>query len=1402
MSSHTSPSPSRDAFVAASPQSNNDESTINNQITLGSRVKALLATLDDDSDEDTPGTGIGISLTVDKIEEYGGGTGRAGDPVEQSIYVDGGCRDNDDEDSDAIRPHGRLAARLVGNVDHDHKASTSENASDTKTNAYDRIRQQLLANTSDTAENTEASNHRGSINVEQEIKLTRKFLTRKKRPVIMEPEISHSSRTPSPLHDSSRRQSPTSERQKPNTPPRPRISSPSLFLTPEPAAASNFSKSVRSTHGSDTDSPPDPQANNRFLALVAKKRAERQAQVAAEEQKSAERQLKAKNRASIAGVLTDDDIEDDSATEDKLTQQARPTRKASKKALEEMNRETQRMSRNMQLAHQAKTKKKVTKESLLAKFNFRRNQPPSTDASKSQNSSIAATSTPVSDVESVMDHQTPPTSPFKPSDLSDALDRNHSSRNAPHDVVSAFDDTNLLVEFEEELPSLEDVMSTPIYAEDKGKGKAVDPVQPRQDQQLPKSKKTVFTQPPIRVRPPKEPFDQTSLMSDQFEDDLEIIHTGRSRGRKLDVFDRLQPSNVQGGRSLQTLRVLAQLSSPGKRNDRAKASMTPGELQSSLQRRARQQAARERADKIQDLKDRGIIVQTTEERQRDQADVEDLLEKARREGEELTKKELNASKKERQANGLEEDASDEDEDYKDFEVDVPDLELSGSDDQADDEDQASGSEEGSDGDEDDAGVEENEDENGGFSLGPLENPLASLIVNEAVEESDEEEMEEKADGDGEDDDAEEPVPAVQNKRRHNPQRIVDDEDEEDDGSVDASIKKIVEETGNPFAPGLPGSDNAPMGLTQAFEATMAESQTQQCKDTQGMDLDQDSLAYLRAAPDPDFPMFDEDGPETVVPDSQTGVLGALKVDLHFSQSQIQHETPPIATQYSDIPDPTQDAGFGTSSPLPERFASIPPSTVDTVVLAGAAKIQSPTVKKKGRLRRRGSAVRIFSDEENFSEDEDKAQSIIPHEQLKIPADAFDVMKMASKKKNPITELFDKKKSDAKGMVEEQAEESEDEYAGLGGASDDDSMAEDDEEVRKMIDEGEVKVDERKLAAFFADKERASDAKAVEKLFKDINNGGLRRKRGTEFDLSDSDDDIETRRRIKRREFAKMRKALLENENVGKIAEDPKKLAFLRAIEDREDDEDVDFLEQAEESSQVVLESQENIDTQPQNVLPEPTHLKRKRPLQESVPDGANRPPPQARRVQTMRKPSTLAEIRESVSFLIEEPQGVTEIPHSDSSDEDGEGQNENTPQPGHELFANRRRTAPIIDRLSLKRAESAASTSVTTRLAFHDPNAVSGTSFKVPSLLRRATTQVTETHGITTAGTERAAGGGEKGDFVRRGGTKRSSINYYAREMERNKGVKEVERRRKEERIRVGEMRRGVLGALGMGVFE
>jgi mediator of replication checkpoint protein 1 len=69
-------------------------------------------------------------------------------------------------------------------------------------------------------------------------------------------------------------------------------------------------------------------------------------------------------------------------------------------------------------------------------------------------------------------------------------------------------------------------------------------------------------------------------------------------------------------------------------------------------------------------------------------------------------------------------------------------------------------------------------------------------------------------------------------------------------------------------------------------------------------------------------------------------------------------------------------------------------------------------------------------------------------------------------KKPV-KSFDKMTSKAKEVVDEAAEESEDEFAGLGGASDD-SAGEEDDIDRDMINDnsGEV-VDENRLAAFYA-----------------------------------------------------------------------------------------------------------------------------------------------------------------------------------------------------------------------------------------------------------------------------------------------------------------------------------------------
>lgn len=321
---------------------------------------------------------------------------------------------------------------------------------------------------------------------------------------------------------------------------------------------------------------------------------------------------------------------------------------------------------------------------------------------------------------------------------------------------------------------------------------------------------------------------------------------------------------------------------------------------------------------------------------------------------------------------------------------------------------------------------------------------------------------------------------------------------------------------------------------------------------------------------------------------------------------------------------------------------------------------------------------------------------------------------------------------------------------------------------------------------------------------------LRRKRGGEFDISDSDNDAESRKRAKRREFAKMRKALLENENVGKIAEDPKKLAFLRAIEDRDGD-CFKFLAQLEDPIPTDLYSLEAVNSQSELQPPPATELtafKQKRPLPVLATDDGNLPAPSTRRTRALKKPYTFADIRESVSFLIEEPSALSLqiIPSSSPHSSENEGVSLQ-----RDPCMSRRRNNPIIDRLSLKRAESISNaTSTTSKLAFQAPLVGSEVgTFRVPSLLWRASTGQLRGNGadengisVSTAGTERAAGGGEKLDFIKRGGSRKSSIGYFAsRERERGAGLKEAERRRRDGLKKMGMSRVG-LGGLTGGSFD
>ena len=1009
-------------------------------LTPRTKIKAMLAAIDNESDPDTVAGPAKSGRSA--LSAVAGNNQRVGEPksVKEDTVI--GQRDFDDaedgEESDEppIVPRGKLAARLNRQASiPPGQSSASEGQSDG--DAYERIKKKLLQK--------HASKSREFIDESR---------GRETTPIT---KPSKRQRTSSILSDRaiSRSSSPLS-----------RNPSPGLFLTP--VAASKQLKPLHHAGGSDgseSNLPANLQANSRFMELVAKKRAEREARQAAEDKNKAEKAArqrsfeKALSRdASLGSGVSDDDM----AMDRRLTQHSRPTRKASKKALEEMNRETQRMSRNMQLTHQAKTKKKISKQSLLDRFNFRASIAPTVELPRKADSLTGASSAAATDLEEGHKEDTPPTSPVAPEDsllVPAESDRDKQSAITTDKIQASGQD-------DEELPSMLEIMNRPTRKMDKGKGKAIDHSEAENAPAIDKGQKTVFKQRPIKVRLPKQMSDRGDVDLDS-DNEFEISSVRKSKPSKIDVFDRLSAGRVQEGRSMQTLRALAHLDSPEKLPRAKNASMTQADMQRSLQQRARQQAMEERKAKINDLKSRGIIVQTAEEREKDQVEVEDLVDKARREAEAIMQKEKKAAKKEKIANGEDvglADSSDEDDDYQ-ADVDISDVELSGSDEE--EEPQNSSGEEDLNSD----GENSESDEDGGVDL-DKDNEMAGLIVDEASEESQDEEEDKASVEDSHQEDEELREPQVH--RRRTKMVIEDDDDDEEGDEPPASTLDACSAPEIPvFALAQPQSLTSPMGMTQAFAATMADTQTQGLDDED----EQDSLAFLGPPPEPNFPLFEMTDSPQVVEDSQTGLLSNInaeqdtnssnEIHLHLTQSQIRHndlangQFQVEGSQISEVPDPTQDVGFALSSPAPARFVSDPPSTVDTVLLSGTVENGSPIQKKRGRLQR-GMVV-----EEEPSE-EDGNLPIIGRTVAgdRATTNAFDTMKKAREKHRSEIDNFDKKKSEAKTMVEEQAQESEDEYAGIGGISDDESGGED-EFVKEMIDRGEVNVNERELAAHYA-----------------------------------------------------------------------------------------------------------------------------------------------------------------------------------------------------------------------------------------------------------------------------------------------------------------------------------------------
>ncbi|KAI1362694.1 MRC1-like domain-containing protein [Xylaria arbuscula] len=1384
MASTRESSPAGDASNPTSPH-----------LTPRSKLKAMLAAVDEaSSNDETPGPVDAKALfaAIDKTKQLPKAT--------TTSHNDTTDEDEDeDENSETIIPRGRIAARMHANFAKTNQPtrSPSQDGPTRSTPEQDTIVQQsLLADEADDEEDVIAP--------------ARRRLARPNR-----------GSTPDTSASASRH------------------SSPGLFVSPSPHKSRAVDHDSAVSDSEDDEMPMDLSKNARFKALVDKKRKERLDREAEEERKRVERAQRVSERGPTESDADEDDVSDISDDDGgrKLTQDiSRPSRKASRKALEEMNRETQRLSRSLQLAHEAKTKKKIGKDVLFKRFNFRAEGVPAVTENKLPSSSRATTPMSIHQTDAELDKDgTPPSSPPSTSKATSIL---------PTTTLSASETTDLIPQDQSgHLPSGEDIL---LQTKDTGnaKGNTAGTAAP-----ILQTKQSAAKKPLRQVRVKLPPVQAHAVMMTS-DDELEITETKQD---KLDaVFSRIPESKAQESTGMKVLRNLARIASPSKEQTRGrntKSSMTLGELHISLQQRAKAQAKLERDRRLEYLRSKGIVVQSAEEREREREQVEDIVARARQEVEEIMLREREEAKRNRkdkdqngEADPLAWDDSDDDSFQDNEDEEMEEVGLSGSED-------------------------EDEDENDVDSNDVVDNPM---FINEAEVQSEGESTHGSTSDDFSDEDIEAikgPAAPLSRRSKKRVQVISDDEDE---GDVEATPKPkstlpmspAVQGSGSPkpptsvlrsatknFIPGLPIAAAAPagLGLTQMFAGTMDNSQAESNSGSSQLfmpSLDQfpDSQFSATTSPSKDNDRIADSqlSKEAVSQGYETQTQG---LQLHYSQSQAHGFDSLIqadATQMSDFLEPTQDGGFQEYTPLKQRFVDPPQSTIGTVLLTDTqhepAMQESPLVRKRGKFLRRADVASLTPTLPSTKLAESlKHVSTVEASELSrektTSSDAFRLMEKAAKREKRLKRKLDKRKSEAAEMIEEQAEESEDEYAGLGGADGEDSSDEDEELVKEMIDDtGNHDGDAAKIAGLFADRERAADAAQVDKLFRDITTGMLRKRRrggdGHDFDLSDSDDGGEARRRMKRRQFAKMQKALFADERIGKIAENPRNAAFLKSIEDMNDDEwnfdenFADTLSGDDSQSQNASQADQAIpDSQPPA-----TGRKRSR-----TDDHGPRPSPNERRTRETTRPSSIAEVRRSLSTLLDEPNASTGsiIPATEiDSDSDREGER---PSTSHSNKENRRvhrhSVNAVVDRISLKRSSSSslstASTSTSTKLAFTAPS-TTGSGFKVPALLRRATTNSTRlgsnpnTSASTSSSnsTSQASAGGNSGSLnkaasfgedgkLKKNAGKRSGINYFAHENERRAKVADAEKRREAKKWKGAEGRSKVVGGLfGSGSFE
>jgi hypothetical protein len=378
-----------------------------------------------------------------------------------------------------------------------------------------------------------------------------------------------------------------------------------------------------------------------------------------------------------------------------------------------------------------------------------------------------------------------------------------------------------------------------------------------------------------------------------------------------------------------------------------------------------------------------------------------------------------------------------------------------------------------------------------------------------------------------------------------------------------------------------------------------QNQTQKLKDMFGIsftqafdDASQSPDVALRSGSGGIFSELRKNGQRVLSQDvSLTNVyLRDFSLDLNFETQEVKqviyddHDT-----QLREVNPPAAEAQYDSvnrqnidSSPKDLELSQVSQATQDN--------LDSPIkTHYRKRLFRKSEAPdsEAESDEEEETQEDRLKRAEFYKEQRRKEIEEQKLLKEQMKSRG-----LDK-------IMEKEAEESEDEWFGVGGADGERSDEENSEDEKMFDDITEIKQDRSELAKKIAAEEAVTDQKMLMKILKDLETGNWKRRGDGDadgFDFLDEEDEL--MRRYRMYQQSKLREKFEEDEKLRQLARDKKSKAFFESIAEDSSTSRKDIFDRMESEESSPDDDEENpfVDKSAKDKLKCPEEVKHKKKI--------------------------------------------------------------------------------------------------------------------------------------------------------------------------------------------------------------